>query len=312
MLKELDINNLCDKKILDLIDQFLEFLKVEKKYSINTLKAYKNDISYFIKFLFNMKEKIVNVNFLEEINLHDLRKWLSFRSKDHVNSSNARAVAVIRSFFKFLNRNSLLKNREVEKLKTPKNIKPLPRPIDVVDIRKIIEAVGQIRKISWQVKRDQALLYLIYGTGLRISEALRVNLLALENKRDLVVMGKGKKQRIVPLLAKVNQAINEYLHELPFDLNGYQPIFLNNNKQTMTRFDYNFLIKTIRRKLNLSETITPHSFRHSFATHLLEGGSDLRSIQDLLGHESLATTQRYTKVNRSILIDAYQKFSNRK
>jgi integrase/recombinase XerC len=153
---------------------------------------------------------------------------------------------------------------------------------------------------------------LIYGTGLRISEALRVNLLALENKRDLVVMGKGKKQRIVPLLVKVNQAINEYLHELPFDLNGYQPIFLNNNKQTMTRFDYNFLIKTIRRKLNLSETITPHSFRHSFATHLLEGGSDLRSIQDLLGHESLATTQRYTKVNRSILIDAYQKFSNRK
>jgi integrase/recombinase XerC len=311
MLKEIDVNNFCDEKIFDFINQFLEFLKVEKKYSINTLKAYKNDIFYFIKFLFNLKEKIVNENFLEEINLYDLRKWLSHRAQDHVNSSNARAVAVIRSFFKFLNRNSLLKNREVEKLKTPKNIKPLPRPVDYLDIKKIIEAVSQIRKISWQIKRDQALLYLIYGTGLRISEALRINLLALENQQDLVVMGKGKKQRIVPLLSKVKEAINEYLQELPFELNAYQPIFLNKNKQTMTRFDYNLLIKTIRRKLNLSETITPHSFRHSFATHLLESGSDLRSIQDLLGHESLATTQKYTKVNRSTLIEAYQKFSNR-
>jgi integrase/recombinase XerC len=311
MLKEIDINNFCDKKICDFIGQFLEFLKVEKKYSPNTLKAYKNDIFYFIKFLFNLKEKIINENIFEEINLYDLRKWLSHRAQDHVNSSNARAVAVIRSFFKFLNRNSLLKNREIEKLKTPKNIKPLPRPVDYLDIKKIIEAVAQIRKISWQVKRDQALLYLIYGTGLRISEALRINLLALENQENLVVMGKGKKQRLVPLLSKVKEAINEYLQELPFELNAYQPIFLNKNKQTMTRFDYNLLIKTIRRKLSLSEEITPHSFRHSFATHLLESGSDLRSIQDLLGHESLATTQKYTKVNRSALIEAYKKFSNR-
>jgi len=311
MLKELDVNNLCDKKFYEFTDQFFEFLRVEKKYSPNTLKAYENDIYYFTKFMYILKEKIVNESLLEEINLHDLRKWLSFRAQDHVNSSNARAVAVIRSFFKFLNRNSLLKNREVEKLKTPKNIKPLPRPVDYLDIKKIIEAVAQVRKISWQIKRDQALLYLIYGTGLRISEALRINLLALENQQDLVVMGKGKKQRIVPLLTKVKEAINDYLQDLPFELNSYQPIFVNKNNQTMTRFDYNLLIKTIRRKLNLSEAITPHSFRHSFASHLLENGSDLRSIQDLLGHESLATTQKYTKVNRSSLIEAYKKFSNR-
>ncbi len=311
MLKKIAINNLIDDKIIDFISQFIEFLRVEKKYSLNTINAYKSDIFYFIKFMSNLKEKIVNEIFLEELSLHDLRKWLSFRAQDHTNSSNARAVASIRSFFKFLNRHNLLKNCEIEKLKTPKNIKPLPRPVDLIDIEKIIEAVSKIRKISWQIKRDRALIYLIYGAGLRISEALRLNLLALENQQDLVIMGKGKKQRIIPLLNFVRNAINEYLSELPFKLNHYQPIFINKNNQPMTRFDYNVLIKTIRRKLNLSETISPHSFRHSFATHLLESGSDLRSIQDLLGHESLATTQKYTKVNRSSLIDAYQKFSNR-
>ena len=311
MLDKIKLNDFCDNEIFDFIKQFLEFLRVEKKYSINTIKAYHCDIGYFIKFLFNLKEQNINKNLLENITLSDFRKWLSNRANDHSNSSNARAVASLRGLFKFLNRNNFIKNCEIEKLKTPKNIKPLPRPVDFIDIEKIIEAIGDIRKTSWQIKRDRALIYLIYGAGLRISEALRINLLSLENQQDLVITGKGKKQRMVPLLGKVIEEVNSYLKELPFKINQYQPIFVNKNNEVMSRFDYNFLIKTIRRKLNLSEKITPHSFRHSFATHLLESGSDLRSIQDLLGHESLATTQKYTKVNRSTLIEAYQKFSIR-
>lgn len=196
MLDKIKLSDYCDNEIFDFVKQFFEFLRVEKKYSANTFQAYYCDIVYFIKFLFNLKGQNINKNLLENITISDFRKWLSNRANDHSNSSNARAVASLRGLFKFLNRNNLIKNCEIEKLKTPKNIKPLPRPVDFIDIEKIIEAIGDIRKISWQIKRDRALLYLIYGAGLRISEALRINLLSLENQRDLVITGKGKSKEL--------------------------------------------------------------------------------------------------------------------
>lgn len=318
MIENFKENNTNSEIVKQYLNKFLNFLQVEKKYSSNTIEAYHRDLVFFLNFFSDLKQTKVDVDTLESLSLYDLRKWLSQRSLNHANSSNARAVAVLRSFFKFLKRHNLIANQEIDKFKTPKIVKSLPRPVAIVDIKKIIEEIAVIRKKEWHVKRDQALIYLVYGCGLRISEALSVRMIDIQNYQNLVVMGKGKKQRVVPLLETVVDALKKYFQICPYNLNfdlsnpiRLQSIFLKDNGQAMTRFDYNQLITLIRRKLNLNDDITPHSFRHSFATHLLQNGSDLRVIQDLLGHESLSTTQKYTKIDRVRIIEAFQKFANR-
>ncbi len=155
------------------------------------------------------------------------------------------------------------------------------------------------------------MLTLIYGCGLRISEALAVNKNSLENSKTLTVTGKGNKQRMVPLLAIVRARIDEYLKFLPFKLSAVDPIFMKGERKLYTRRDFSGLIAHVRKILNLPETVTPHAFRHSFATHLLEAGGDLRSIQQLLGHASLSTTQRYLKVDKTRLLADYNTISTR-
>jgi integrase/recombinase XerC len=311
MLEGLKIEGKCESEAKLLIDKFLRFLEVEKKYSNHTVSSYRIDIFYFFDFLFRVKAKLIGKNDLENLTVHDFRKWLSERLPNHVNASNARALASLRSMFRFFSQNNFLKNREIEKIKTPKTAKPVPKAVDQVDIEKLLEAISQFRKVEWQAKRDKALLTLIYGCGLRISEALSVSKKSLENSQTLIVTGKGKKQRMVPLLTIVKQRITEYLQVCPFEIQLAQPLFLSAKGSFYTRYDFNVLIQKMRKSLNLSETITPHSFRHSFATHLLEAGGDLRTIQELLGHEGLSTTQRYTKIDKSRLLSVYQHVSKR-
>jgi integrase/recombinase XerC len=311
MAEALNIKDKCDSDVTNLIKKFLLFLEVEKKYSPHTISSYRTDIFYFFDFLFRVKIKAIDQNDLENLSVHDFRKWLSERLPNHVNASNARALASLRSMFRFFNQNNLLKNQEISKIKTPKTAQPVPKSVDQIDIEKIFSEISKIRKTAWQAKRDIALLTLIYGCGLRISESLAVSKKSLENSQTLIVTGKGKKQRMVPLLEIVKKRIDEYLATQPFEINFSQPIFLNFKGKPYTRFNFANLIQKIRRNLNLSETITPHAFRHSFATHLLEAGGDLRTIQDLLGHESLSTTQRYTKIDKARLLSVYEKFSKR-
>ncbi len=311
MSEALQIKDKSDFEVKDLIDKFLRFLEVEKKYSNHTVNSYRIDIFYFFDFLFRVKTKIIQKNDIENLTVHDFRKWLSERLSNHVNASNARGLASLRSMFRFFNENNLLKNREIEKIKTPKIAKPVPKAVDQIDIEKIFAAIVQERKIEWQAKRDLALLTLIYGCGLRISESLAVTKKSLENSQMLVVTGKGKKQRMVPLLTIVKERINQYLQSCPFKIDFDYPIFLGAKGKIYTRFEFSALIQKIRRRLNLAETITPHAFRHSFATHLLEAGGDLRTIQELLGHEGLSTTQRYTKIDKARLLSVYEKFQNR-
>lgn len=314
MAQNIDVTNYSSKGIQSLIVDFLRFLEVEKRYSDNTLNAYRTDISYFCKFLADSKNKTIDHNDFEELTIYDFRSWLGERLENHKNTSNARGLASLRSFFKFLNQNNLIKNSEITKIKTPKVTRALPKSIDQIDIEKIFAAVGTFRKNPWEEKRDIALITLIYGCGLRISEALAVTKSNLESQ-SLVVTGKGKKQRIVPLIPIVKKRINEYLDFCPFgnkiskDKNS--SLFVNKKGTAYHRSDFAGLILKIRRTLNLPDNITPHAFRHSFATHLLEAGGDLRSIQELLGHENLSTTQRYTKVDRSRLLSVYEKFQKR-
>ncbi len=305
------INEICDEKIVLLLEKFSRYIEAEMRYSRHTLNSYKTDILYFLDFIAKEKNKILSENDLEELTIYDFRSWLGDRMQNHNNASNARAMASLRAFFKFLNENNLIKNRQIEKIKTPKIAKAIPKAVEVLDIEKIFSAIANFRKNSWEVKRDQALMTLLYGCGLRISEGLLISKKSLENSQILTVTGKGKKQRMVPLLPIVKKRIEEYLSELPFALNDGCGIFVATSGKPYSRFDFEHLIKNIRRSLNLSETITPHSFRHSFATHLLESGGDLRSIQELLGHENLSTTQRYTKIDKSRLLSVYNSVQKR-
>lgn len=311
MVEALKIDDICDLEVIFVIDKFLRFLEVEKKYSSHTLSSYRTDIFYFIEFLSRLKETNISKNNLENLTVHDFRKWLSERLPNHNNASNARALAALRSMFRFFNQNNLIKNHEIEKIKTPKIAKAVPKSVDQIDIEKIFTEIAKLHKSDWQVSRDKALLTLIYGCGLRISEALAVSKKNLENSQTLIVTGKGKKQRMVPLLDVVKKRIEEYLAICPFKILFDQPIFLTPKGKAYTRRDFSALILKVRKSLNLSDTITPHSFRHSFATHLLEAGGDLRTIQELLGHEDLSTTQRYTKIDKSRLLSVYERFSKR-
>lgn len=311
MSKSLEIKDLCDDFVNKIISDFFIFLQKEKKYSINTISSYDDDIVNFINFIYKSTNNIVDKNFLENMLVNDFRAWLSERLGDHGNNSNARAISALRSFFRYLNENNLVENRQIFKIKTPKISKSLPRAVEFSDIKKIIEKLENFHKNRWEVERDQAILFLVYGCGLRISEALSLNKIALQNQTNLVITGKGKKQRMVPLIPLIKNKIDNYLTQCPFKIKPQQPIFLTKNNKAYSRRSFAGLILNIRRALNLSEDITPHAFRHSFATSLLQENVDLRTIQELLGHESLSTTQRYTKVDRIRLLESFKKFSKR-
>jgi integrase/recombinase XerC len=305
------IDNDCSTAVKQLIEGFLFFLEKEKNYSKNTIISYKTDILYFIDFLCKSKENIISEGDLQNLTIYDFRNFLSARLQNHINESNARALSSIRSFFRFLNKNHLLKNLEIEKIKTPKLAKPIPKAVDEVDIKKIMCAIEDVSKLEWKNKMNLALLTLIYGAGLRISEGLSITKRILDSADSIIISGKGGKQRMIPLLPIITRRLDDYFHVCPFDLKYDDKIFRNNSGENYNSRSFRALIQRIRRKLNLSETITPHSFRHSFATHLLSAGGDLRTIQELLGHKSLSTTQRYTKVDKVRILSEYHKFSNR-
>ena len=321
-------------------------MQVEKKYSAHTLISYRTDLFYFLNFLFQIKEKVITKDILQNLNLHDFRRWLSARLENHINASNARGLSSLRSFFRYLHKNNLLQNVDIEKIKTPKIAKSVPKAVDEIDIDKIMAAIqmdnaersdakslnlaenstknsglanGTIasaaklhrHKPEWQIKRDLALLTLIYGCGLRISEALSLTPKSLANGDSIIINGKGNKQRMVPMLPIVRKRINDYLAKCPYKPLQAQSIFFGAQGKPYLARVFSRLLQNIRQHLNLPQTITPHAFRHSFATHLLAGGGDLRTIQELLGHESLSTTQRYTKVDKARLLSAYQQFHPR-
>lgn len=293
------------------INQYLSYLLTNKRYSKNTINSYLTDI---IDFLFFFKEranlKNLELKNLEDFKVNDFRSWFSKRLNNHKNISNARALSAWRGFFKFLWQNSLINNSEISKIKSPKITKPIPKSVDEVDIKKILSEISKFYDEEWQIKRDQSLIILIYGCGLRISEALSLKLKSLQSDK-LHITGKGNKDRVVPILPVVIKGIKEYLNLLPFDLLGDDFIYLSAKGKVYNRRSFNELLIKIRRNLNLPESISPHAFRHSFATHLLDMGVDLKAIQQLLGHTNLSSTERYTNVSKSKLIESYQKFQKR-
>jgi integrase/recombinase XerC len=291
----------------DTLGKFLLYLAAERRASKYTIESYRIDISYFFRFLRQKLNKEFSQELLTDLNLKDFREWLSYRKeKEYSFTSTSRAISALRSFFKFLEKNYKIKNKAITNLRSPKTKKSVPKAVDKENAQEIIDAISDFSKHEWTAKRDIALLTLIYGCGLRISEGINIKRKDITRNGFIVVKGKGNKERTIPVLPIVVQRIEEYIkicpHTILLDSNLFRGVRGGNYQPAL----FEKLVQNIRIMLDLPDTVTPHAFRHSFATYLLEGGGDLRAIQELLGHTSLSTTQRYTKVDSKRLLDVYK------
>jgi len=285
---------------------FLEYLAHNKRASEHTLVSYENDLRHFFSFLQGHRGGAISLKALRELETRDFRAWLASRTGQFETTSNARALSSIKSFFRYLEKQELVTSSPVFHLKSPRLKTIVPKAVNEEQAQAALATIAS-RKDDWTAKRDLALLLLLYGCGLRISEALCLTVSDAKNKDALKITGKGNKQRLVPLLPIVNEAIEDYLANCPIHLEKDSPLFIGARGKKLDPAIFQRTLRNVRAQLGLPETATPHAFRHSFATHLLAAGSDLRSIQELLGHASLSTTQRYTHVDASRLLSAYEK-----
>ncbi len=303
------MNNLPTTPALSaIITQWESWLSDIKHSSDYTVISYKNDLSGFLIFLAGHLGGSVGMPQLKELESKDIRAWLAHRAmeKKYEPSSNARAVSTVKSFFRYLEKQGKIKNAAIFHIRAPKIKKSLPRALNEEQAADSIENISLEHDESWVNARDVALLVLIYGCGLRIGEALSLKYSDIPRNDSLVVTGKGNKQRKLPVLPVVRKAIEEYVAACPYEFISDSPLFYGLRGKPLDAGIFQRQIRQLRAKLNLPDSTTPHAFRHSFATHLLSAGGDLRSIQELLGHVSLSTTQRYTKVDKDRLLAAYK------
>jgi len=295
------------------IDDWQRWLKHERRASPHTLAAYRRDLAAFLSFLSGHLGKPACLADLAILARADFRAWLAARSAAELQaSSTARALSVVRNFFRYLARHERVGNAVLGTVRTPRLPRAVPKALTAAEAAEAVDAVGDPGDTPWIARRDTAVLALLYGCGLRLGEALALNRRDAPRSRGeeiatLVVMGKGRKQRAVPVLPAVAAAIEDYLAACPYDGDGETPLFRGARGARLSPRLVQLRLQQLRARLGLPESATPHALRHSFATHLLAGGGDLRAIQELLGHASLSTTQRYTEVDSAALLAIYDK-----
>jgi integrase/recombinase XerC len=291
----------------DLKKLWLASLAHERRASAHTLRAYGDDVERFVRFLQAHLGGAANEKSLAKLTPADVRAFITSRRADGLGAKGVqRALAAVRSFFRYLARENILENAAARSVRTPRIRRGLPRPLSEIDAARAIEQAGE-HDVEWLGARDVALLTLLYGAGLRISEALSLKRGDVPLPASLTILGKGGRERVVPLLAVVRQAIDAYEKLIPFSGTRASALFLSRRGKAMSPREAQLLMARLRGALGLSERATPHAMRHSFATHLLSNGGDLRSVQELLGHASLSTTQTYTQIDTKKLRDVYEK-----
>ena len=297
-----------NKHIEDAFTNWLGNLKEVRNLSDNTLISYKHDVKNFLEFINTHTGSEISIKYLNDMKISDFRSFLSYlRNKDISSTSIARIISSLKSFFNYLLNTNLIESTVVQSLRTPKQKKSLPRPISSELAIETIKHAQDMEKEKWIGMRNKSILMLLYGCGLRISEALNLNFEDINENDYLIIKGKGNKERMVPLMDYVKNDIENYIHECPKNFMKDDPLFIGKRLDRLSPRIIQYVLEKIRHNLSLPETATPHALRHSFATHLLDSGGDLRTIQELLGHSSLSTTQKYTKVETEKLYDAYSK-----
>ncbi len=297
-----------------LIEQFIHYLSVEKNASPHTCRNYRRDLEAFEEFLKNSGTQLTRVGDvkIEKVDRIAIRKYLSFLHRKNKKSSIARKISTLRSFFRYLVREQLIPSNPAKVVSTPKVEKTLPTTLTVDEAFRLMDSPqhrsGKSSSGAGERNlRDRAILELLYSSGLRVSELVGLNSNQLDLDLGIVkVMGKGRKERIVPVGAKAVDALNAYFGKRGV-LDGEDPIFVNASGGRLTPRSVGRLIKKYTRQSSIFRRVSPHSLRHTFATHLLDAGADIREIQEMLGHSSLSTTQRYTHVSMGKLMEVYDK-----
>lgn len=287
---------------------FLSWLSDERRSSPKTVEAYGRDIRQFLSFLQEYEGEVPTLPSLSRLEPRTFRAWLAERSADGISAaSRARSLSAVRTFFSWLERTGRAKCDAIQLIRTPKVPRGIPKPLSVPDAETVVEAFGDFAHEEWVGLRDVALATLLYGCGLRMAEALDLNVADVPKGEELTVTGKGNKQRMVPVLPVVRESIAAYLSACPYPEEPGRPLFVGVRGGRLESGQARKTMRTVRQALGLPETASPHALRHSFATHLLAAGGDLRAVQELLGHSSLSTTQRYTEVDTDTLLREYAK-----
>lgn len=288
-----------DPALDNLLNKWLDWIANGKRLSVHTVRAYRTDIDDFLQFMNTHLGKTISLPVLGDASLTDFRAWIAAKALDNVTArSRARAVSSLRHFYKWLDREGILHNAAIQLLRSPKLPHTIPRPLSITNTEHILE-MAEDNHEDWTGTRDKALFTLLYGAGLRIDEALRLNCgqWPKQNHDHLTITGKGNKQRQIVLLDIVHEAMNRYFAQCPFAMMPERPLFMGKQGKRLNQGVAQRSMRQLRALLNLPDTVTPHALRHSFATHLLVDGVNIRAIQELLGHASLSTTQRYTELN---------------
>jgi integrase/recombinase XerC len=291
----------------DLRREWLASLAHERRASPHTLRAYGDDAARFLGFLHGHLGASLDERALAKLIPGDIRAFITVRRQEGLGAKGVqRALAAIRSFFRYLARENILESAAARNVRTPRVRRGLPRPLSETEAARAIAVAGE-HGIEWIAARDTALLTLLYGAGLRISEALSLKRGDVPLASSLSILGKGRKERVVPVIDPVRDAVSAYERLIPFTGAKDAPLFLSRRGKAMSAREAQLLMQRLRGALGLSDRATPHALRHSFATHLLANGGDLRAVQELLGHASLSTTQTYTEIDTRRLMDVYEK-----
>lgn len=287
---------------------WLDYLKHEKQVSKHTFRAYSGDVGHFVRFLFDHLGKEPGLNDISEVGIRDFRAWMSKKAMDGTgNASRARSLSGVKNFLGWLDKQGIVHNAAISTVRTPKLPHKLPRPLHQSQAMDVLNQAGLLATEDWVAARDRALFTLLYGCGLRIDEALSLNIGDLPRDGFLRVVGKGQKERQVPVLDLVQTALANYIELMPWSTEDTTaPLFRGEHGKRLNQGVAQKSMRDLRSALGLPGNATPHALRHSFATHLLENGANLREIQELLGHASLSTTQRYTEINAKELMKIYK------
>jgi len=291
---------------VNLMQRWLEAAQVAGKAE-KTIEAYQRDVSGFLAFLTSYRGGDIGLRTLADLTVTDMRAWMAHARGQGLSAhSLARALSAIKGFYGWLNEAEGVDNPAVASMRGPKPKPRLPRPVDARDAREMISLVDIQHKEAWVGARDIAVLLLLYGCGMRISEALGLNRRQAPLPEVLRIIGKGGKERLLPVLPVARDAVESYLKACPYDLSEDGPLFIGIRGKRLGARAVQKLMEALRQQLGLPSTATPHALRHSFATHLLEARGDLRTIQELLGHASLSTTQVYTSLDQTRLMEVYE------
>ncbi|MCR9147468.1 MAG: tyrosine recombinase XerC [Rhodobacteraceae bacterium] len=292
----------------DALATFLDHQKSLRGASPNTIDAYARDVGGFIAFMTEHRAEPQGLAALARIEISDMRAWMAFtRGREVGARSLARKLSSVKSFYRWLSEREGFDASAVLSARAPKYQRKLPRPVSPGAARDMIDTLDTQHPEAWIGARDQAVVTLLYGCGLRISEALGLTGRDLPLGQSLRIIGKGGKERVVPVIAPAIAAVDRYLHLCPYPMEPDVPVFRGLRGGALSPRMVQKVMARVRAQLGLPATATPHAMRHSFATHLLNAGGDLRAIQELLGHASLSTTQAYTAVDSARLMDVYRR-----